>query len=103
MLYTLPDNLVTVAAGSNTYQVGKENQSADYTIVRNDSNTMYLALDFVEQYTNITHEVYEGPNRTVINTVWGDVDTAPAKKATQLRLKGGIKSPIVKDLEKVRP
>ena len=100
LLYTLPDNLVTVAAGSNTYQVGKENQSADYTIVRNDSNTMYLALDFVEQYTNITHEVYEGPNRTVINTVWGDVDTAPAKKATQLRLKGGIKSPIVKDLEK---
>ncbi len=100
LLYTLPDNLVTVAAGSNTYQVGKENQSADYTIVRNDSNTMYLALDFVEQYTNITHEVYEDPNRTVINTVWGDVDTAPAKKATQLRLKGGIKSPIVKDLEK---
>ena len=28
------------------------------------------------------------------------MDTAPAKKATQLRLKGGIKSPIVKDLEK---
>ena len=100
LLYTLPDNLITVPAGSNTYTIGKDNQTAEYTIVRNDSNTMYMALDFVEQYTNLTHTIYENPNRVVITSVWKTVDTATAKKDTQLRLKGGIKSPILKELTK---
>lgn len=41
LLYTLPDKLITVPAGSNTYQLDKENVTAAYTIVRNDSNVMY--------------------------------------------------------------
>lgn len=100
LLYTLPDKLVTVLAGSNSYQLDKENVTAPYTIVRNDSNVMYMALDFVEQYTNMTHVVYENPNRVVITTKWGEVETASAKKETELRYKGGIKSPILKELTK---
>ena len=100
LLYTLPDKLVTVPAGSNSYQLDKENVTAGYTIVRNDSNVMYMALDFVEQYTNMTHVVYENPNRVVITSKWGEVETAAAKKETELRYKGGIKSPILKQLTK---
>lgn len=100
LLYTLPDKLVTVPAGSATYQEDKESVTAAYTIVRNDSNVMYMALDFVEQYTNIIHTVYEDPNRVVITSQWGEVDIATAKKATELRRKGGIKSPILKELVK---
>lgn len=100
LLYTLPDKLVTVPAGSASYQVDKDTVTADYTIVRNDSNVMYMALDFVEQYTNMTHTVYEDPNRVVITSQWGEVNTASVKKATQLRRKGGIKSPILKELVK---
>lgn len=100
LFYTLPDNLITVNAGSNEYQVGKENQSENYTIVRVDGETMYLALDFVEKYTNLTYEIYENPNRVVVTSVWGGVEGTTAKKATQLRLKGGIKSQILKELEK---
>lgn len=97
LLYTLPDNLVTVPAGGNTYQVGKENKTTDYTIVRNDSDVMYMALDFVEEYTNLTYTVFEDPNRVVIMTEWGEVDTASVKKDSQIRQKGGIKSPILKE------
>lgn len=100
LLYTLPDNLITVPAGGNTYQVGKENKTTDYTIVRNDSSIMYMALDFVKEYTNLTYTVYEEPNRVVIMTEWGEVDTASVKKAGELRLKGGIKSPILKETAK---
>ncbi len=103
LFYTLPDNLITVNAGSNEYLVGKEVQSENYTIVRVDGENMYLALDFVEKYTNLTHEVYENPNRVVVTSVWGSVDGTVARKATQLRLKGGIKSPILKELEKGEP
>lgn len=100
LFYTLPDNLVTVNAGSNEYLVGRENHSENYTIVRVDGETMYMALDFIEKYTNLTHEIYEDPNRVILTSVWGDAKAATAKRATQLRLKGGIKSPIVKELEK---
>lgn len=100
LLYTLPDKLITVPAGSNTYQLDKENVTAAYTIVRNDSNVMYMALDFVEQYTNMTHVVYENPNRVVITSKWEEIETASAKKETELRRKGGIKSPILKELTK---
>lgn len=100
LFYTLPDNLITVQAGSNEYQIGKEKKAENYTIVRVDADTMYLALDFVEKYTNLTHEIFEEPNRVVVTSVWGEVEGASVKKATQLRVKGGIKSPILKELEK---
>ena len=100
LLYTLPDNLITVPSGGNRYQIGKENQTADYTIVRNDSNTMYMALDFVQRHTNFTYEVYESPNRVLITSEWGEADTAAVKRKTELRVKGGIKSPILREVEK---
>lgn len=100
LLYTLPDSLITVSAGSTDYMVDKTSNSESYTIVRVDGNTMYLALDFIEKYTNLTHQIYTAPNRVVITSVWGDVDTTTVKKATQLRYRGGIKSPIVKQLTK---
>ena len=100
LFYTLPDQLITVSAGSNEYLVGKEKKAENYTIVRVDADTMYLALDFVEKYTNLTHEVLENPNRVLVTSVWGEVEGAAVKKATQLRVKGGIKSPILKELEK---
>lgn len=100
LFYTLPDSLVTVPAGGNTYQVGKDTLTAEYTIVRNDSNVMYMSLDFVKQYTNLDFTVFEDPNRVVIISEWGDVAMASVKKDTQIRLKGGIKSPILKDAAK---
>ncbi|MGN0341974.1 MAG: glycosyl hydrolase family 18 protein [Roseburia sp.] len=100
LLYTLPDSLLTIPSGGNTYQQDKETKTTDYTIVRNDKDTMYMALDFVKQYTNLTYTVYEDPNRVVINTEWGDVETVTVKRDSELRVKGGIKSPILCDVQK---
>lgn len=100
LFYTLPDTQIRVSAGSNEYYVNKEKKSENYTIVRVDGDTMYLALDFIEKYTNLTHEVAEAPNRVMITGKWGEVQGSTVKKATQLRVKGGIKSPILKELEK---
>lgn len=103
LFYTLPEDLITVGAESNSYQIGKETRSENYTIVKVDGDVTYVALDFVEKYTNLTHEIYQDPNRVVVTSEWGNVESTTAKKATQLRLKGGIKSPILKQLEKGEP
>lgn len=100
LLYALPGELITVQVGSREYYVAKEKRSADYEIVRLDAQKVYIALDFIQQYTNLEYRFFEAPNRVVIQYQWGDYRSADVKKDTQVRVLGGIKSPILKDLYK---
>lgn len=98
--YVTPEGIVSVNAGSSQYTVGKDMKQEPYAIVKVDANVMYLAVDFVQKYTNIDFSFHEDPNRLLIVSEWGAVQKASLKKATQIREKGGIKSPIVAELEK---
>lgn len=98
--YTTDKDVVSVNAGSMEYAVTKKNENTDYVIVKVDGEHMYLALDFVQKYTNIEFAMHEAPNRVKITAKWGEIQTAPIRKNTVIRVKGGIKSPIVADLEK---
>lgn len=98
--YTTPTDVISVNAGGTIYTVGKNAQNEQYTIVRVDGDKMYLALDFVQKYTNIEFQVYEAPNRVLITNVWGDIRVCEVKRDTQIRQKGGIKSPILADAAK---
>ena len=99
-LYTTPTDLISVNAGESRYFVTKAETATDYVIARVDADTLYVALDFVQQYTNMAYTYFEGPNRVVITTADGDKDVTAAKKDTELRVKGGIKSPILKQIAK---
>ncbi len=98
--YVTGTDVVSVNAGAMEYAVTRKNESTDYVIVRVDGEHMYLALDFVQKYTNMDFAMYQSPNRVKITSVWGEIQTAPVRKKTEIRVKGGIKSPIVADLEK---
>lgn len=98
LLYALPDKLITVEAGNSSYMIGKKVQNENYTIVYADADKAYVALDFVVQYTDIVYKMYENPNRIVITSQWGDVEVAKVKKDTEIRYRGGIKSPILRDV-----
>ena len=100
LLYTLPTDIVTVEIGSKDYSVSKEKKSEDYVILKTEGNTTYVALDFIQQYTNIDYEVYDSPNRVMITCDWGKKQVATVKSDTQVRYRGGVKSPIVTDVKK---
>lgn len=100
LLYTTPSEITSVAAGSSDYYVAKEKKSETYTIVYADADRAYVALDFVKKYTNISYEMFEEPNRIMITKTWGNIDTAQVKKEAEIRIKGGIKSPILKTVQK---
>ena len=87
-------------AESTTYYVTKDARTLDHTIVKADASTAYIAIDFVKQYSDFDYTVYDQPNRVVLTNQWGDYNTAPVKKSTELRYQGGIKSPILADLAK---
>ena len=100
LLYMLPKDMVSVEVGSKDYNVSKEKKSEEYVILKTEGSTAYIALDFIQQYTDIEYEVYENPSRVAIVTDWDDITTAEVKKDTQVRYQGGVKSPILTELKK---
>lgn len=100
LLYTTATDLIMADAESTTYYVTKDTRSLDHIVVKADAASAYIALDFVKLYSDFSYEVYEAPNRVVITNQWGDYTAASSKKETELRYQGGIKSPILADIEK---
>ena len=98
--YTLPDALISVGPDTSEYTLGKGKEDAGYTICTVSDGVMYLALDFVKEYTDIRYKVYENPDRVVVSTQWGELSYTKVKKNTQIREKGGIKSPILAEVSK---
>ena len=100
LLYTLPRAMVRVEIGSDEYTVSRETKSEDYVILKTEGSTAYIALDFVQQHTNLEYEVYEGPGRVAITSKFGKVTTAVIKGDTEIRYRGGVKSPVLKEASK---
>ncbi|MBQ8280367.1 MAG: SH3 domain-containing protein [Roseburia sp.] len=98
--YATATDLVSVPAESTNYTITKDSHSSDHIIVKADATTAYIAIDFVKTYSDFAYEIFEEPNRVVITTAWGDYTTTTAKKDTELRILGGIKSPILDDIAK---
>ena len=100
MLYTLPEDIIEIPAGSTSYTSGGNTKKETYEIVKVDGTKTYLALDFVQKYTNIDYEIFHEPNRVVITSDWGERQVATVRKNSKLRYQGGIKSPILRELQK---
>ena len=96
LLYTTPTQKIISEIGSSSYFVDGEENTVDYTISVAEGDTLYLALDYVKQYTNFSYELFTEPNRMQLRTQWGSRESASIKKDTNVRVKGGIKSPILR-------
>ena len=100
LLYTLPDGNVSVSENSSEYTALNETKSEDYVILKTDGDIAYIALPFIQEYTNMEYSVEQEPNRAIITSKWGEIETAEVKKDTQVRYLGGVKSPILTEVKK---
>lgn len=100
MLYTTPNEILTIAPESTAYTVNGENKDEGYKIIRQTDDKIYLALDFIQKYMKITNTVTENPNKAVIRYQWGSEKIVKAKNDTVIRYRGGIKSDILADVAK---
>ncbi len=100
MLYTLPNGNVSVEVGSKDYTEVTDKKSESYTILKTEGETAYIAVPFIQQYTNMDYKVYKSPNRVAITSSWGEIETATVKKKTEVRYQGGVKSPILTEVKK---
>lgn len=100
LLYTLPGDIVKVVIGSSVRETEDGSEDLGYMIARYEGEKLYVALDYVKQYTNFGYEVFTEPNRVQLDTQWEEIRVATIKKDTQVREKGGVKSPILTDVAK---
>ena len=101
LLYTTPTELITASVGSNTYTVAKQSYTEDYTPVKVDGDTAYVALKYIQKYTGIQYELMtDEVNRVNIKTKFGTAETVTVKKNGNVRYRAGIKSPILTDVAK---
>ena len=100
LLYTLPDAIVSTVIGTQTVAKGGEESGRDYVIARYEGEQLYVAADYVKEYSNFSYELYTEPYRMQVYTEWNARRTATVLKDTQVRYQGGVKSDILTDVAK---
>ncbi|WP_310604418.1 glycosyl hydrolase family 18 protein [Anaerosporobacter sp.] len=101
LVYTTPTEIIKAEVGSKDYYINKSKKSMNYPIAKMEDGVVYIALDYVKEFSDIEYTLYENPNRIVVSYIWGEEFLyADIKEATQLRNEPTAKSPILKQLKK---
>ncbi len=100
--YTDATTIVTAPldGGSFTSITGGVTESFEepYTIALVLDGTCYIALDFVEKYVPVTHEVFREPDRVVIASMGLCREMVTVASDTAVRWRAGVKSEILTDV-----
>lgn len=89
LVYTLPDSIV-YADHTTMGSTGKP-------LIWVDQNDVYLSAGLVSNYTDIRVTAYDSAQnkRMYVNDSWDPLNTAVVMKDSNIRVKGGVKSPII--------
>lgn len=100
LLYTTSSEIISTEINSNTYYTNKRKDTKDYTIVKMQDNHVYVAIDYVKQYTALDYKKFDNPDRAVINYIYGESEKYnTTKKETELRYEPDTKSEILVDMK----
>mgnify|MGYP001026226865 FL=1 len=88
-----PDSTVYKDSDGNTYD-------SEYKRACEIDGTMYIAFQYVADYTNCTYAYGSKPSRLSVNMINGEVSRVTAKKDMYIRYRGGVKSDILEQINK---
>ncbi|MDK2966789.1 glycosyl hydrolase family 18 protein [Lacrimispora sp.] len=88
LVYALPDSIVY--ANSDT------RGATGNSLIQIREDDVYLSMGLVANYTDAEFTAYDASQykRVFINNNWTDKERAPVMKSGNVRIKGGIKSPV---------
>lgn len=93
LLYANPTEVIRTTFGETSYTTTEGTQDAGYVISFVEGDTVYVAADYVKLFTNYSYVCYD--RHVQVYTEWGTRQVAQLKKDTAVRLRGGVKSPIL--------
>ena len=97
LLYATTQNLISAQADQDKYLITKSSVDYGRPVVKAASDSAYIDLEFVKEYSDFQYQYEKNPHRIIINNQWGEYQTASVKKNSAIRVRGGIKSPILKN------
>lgn len=103
LIYTTPTEIICSNIGTAEYftYLSEQTNQKDYIIAKHENGQLYLAVDYVREYTDIEYELFEAPNHMVITYDWSKpFQYADLKKNNYIRYQGGIKSLVLTDAQK---
>lgn len=98
LMFTTADGTIEAPVGSSKYGFDGEGADLGHRTCYLEGNTLYIASDYVSQYFSINVNVYDEHVLLVTKGLSG-TNTMITTSATQIREKGGIKSPILREVE----
>ena len=93
LLYATPTEVIRTTFGETSYTTTEGAQDTGYVISFTEGDTVYVAADYVKLFTNYSYECFD--RHVQVYTEWGTRQVARLKKDTAVRLRGGVKSPIL--------
>lgn len=96
LLYTTATDIIKAGFGGKEYTSADGTANTDYVICYVENDMLYVAMDYVKLFTNYSFERFD--RHIQVYTEWGSKQVAEITKDTAVRVKGGIKSPILREI-----
>lgn len=97
LLYATDVDVIRTVFGESTASSAQGSEDLGYIPAFIENDTVYVAAEYVERFTNYSYTVYE--KHVQVMTKWESNLMAAVLKKTAVRLRGGVKSPVIRNME----
>ena len=84
-IYTKATQVIKAFPDQQSYSVGGENTPLDYAPVKTIGDTVYVSVEYIKLFTQCEIEAYQDPDRLVVTTKWGELQTVSVQEDTVMR------------------
>lgn len=96
LLFTTANDIITAVFDETGYRDREGTHPTEYVVCYTSGDQVYIAAEYVRRFANFSYEKFD--RHLQLYTEWGIARTYTIGKDTQLRVRGGIKSPILREL-----
>ena len=98
LMFTTAKETYEVTDGSSSYSVSGVTTDLGYPLTLRENGRLYVSADYLKMFCTFTVDIYEC--RVQLYTQWGTAhEMRTVTRDTQIRERGGIKSPILREVE----
>ncbi len=98
LLYTTANDTAEALFDGREYSDRNGSHPTEYMICYAEGEAVYVAADYIKLFSNYSWSLFD--RHVQVYTQWGSRQTMEVVKDTQIRVLGGIKSPILREMEK---
>ncbi len=100
LVVTNAERIIKAKLNEKKYTINNETIETDYPIVVEWGSTICVAMDFVDEFSSASYQVFDDPSRVYIKYKTGPIEFCEVKGRTSIRIRGGIRSNVVCDVAK---